>query len=373
MRVNLHRLLHNMGNDGVRLDLGLLLEPFLLTSSETSMNALLSRFLLLVFVFLQSAGCVANKSVLGHRVALEGATREALIPDKDFVTWRSRYDGANSDFEKMYYRNLIIRRLMLKDDEYFTAWSQQLYGGRAVANTTADMATGVLSAFVAASGGGASSQTIGLILSGISATRLALDKNIYLEKTAGALISTMHAGRADVDTQITQYLKNSVLAYSLEDGLRDVVRYYEAGTLAHASESLHSEAKESAREAEALTEYEKGDRKVAPRVLEQASASAFQPQRYPEFVPRRSSPPPGLNNLPEPNSSELKTSIDKVVGTWSEEKRSNQENYRRLLKKLGFEGQLNTPEELSNKLEAATEIAVLKEVLAEAEAIKRES
>lgn len=194
------------------------------------------------------------------------------------------YNKPNLPAAKVF-RNKILNQLLVLDDHYFVSWSQRLHGTRAIGSGLSDLAQGVLSAFVTASGA-SSAKSLGLVITGISTGRLATEKNIFLEKSADALISTMEENRSKVRVQMYQYMKDKpVDEYPLEEGLRDVLRYYNAGTLASAASSLQATAETRERQASAATESLKGDKVVAPQELERADVTEF---RTPGVIPPKS-------------------------------------------------------------------------------------
>ncbi|MEA3211195.1 MAG: hypothetical protein QOE70_4252 [Chthoniobacter sp.] len=243
---------------------------------------------LLVVTLLLFSACSADKSVLGHRVAFAGAIKQDLAPElvtvrgksgaavtvRTFAALREDYESASTDEKRRHYRNLIIRRLMLLDDEYFLVWSQKLYGGRTIARTVSDIALGMLTAGAAATNPAKMAETLSLMATGIATTQVAFEKNLFLEQSAGALIAKMEQDRARVDTQITQYLRDSSdTDYPLDQGLRDFLRYYRAGTLANASDGLKADATVARDEAQAQVEGSKGDTIISPGVLAKANVA----------------------------------------------------------------------------------------------------
>ncbi len=226
---------------------------------------------------LSQMGC-AGRSVLAHTNAYGGTTATALAPQSEIGAWKTAYESASDDKEARYNRNRIVRRLMLMDDERFLLWSQRLYGGKAMADTGTDIAVGVLTSAAAASNPAQMAATLSVIAAGLTGARVVVEKNIFLEKSIGALVSQMESDRAKVDAQITQYLKEKDTAeYPLEQGLRDFLRYYKAGTIAAASESLHSNARANAEVASAIVENTKGDTKIAPAALSRATVTEVTP------------------------------------------------------------------------------------------------
>jgi len=226
------------------------------------------------------SGCATGTSLLGHQPALGGQTRIDLTNEGDIASWKKYYEEPTSEASRREYRNMIIRRLMRLDDESFNTWSQNLYGARSVGSSIADFAQGLMGAFAAATGG-STAQSLGLAIAGVSGARSAVDKNIFLQQTADALIAKMQENRAKVDAQISQYLRQNTADYPLEQGLRDIIRYYEAGTLATASQSLQADAKVAQRGAQGVVESMKGDEVIAPAEIARAR---FEPQ-----LPTRSS------------------------------------------------------------------------------------
>jgi len=258
--------------------------PALLHHPKVLLRSFLHSLLMTSAAIILLVGCAADKSVLGPKPVLAGQMRLDLTPAKDISEWREGYYSITSKEEdRQFYRNEIIRRLMRLDDESFDLWSQKLYGTRAISNAIADFATGLMGAFAAASGA-SSAQTLGLAVAGVSGARSAADKDLFLEKSAGALISKMKEDRAKVDAQITQYLGKKTINYPLEQGLRDIIRYYEAGTLASASETLQSDAKVAQLGAQGLVENIKGDRVIAPSQIKKAAIEPELPMRTKETV-----------------------------------------------------------------------------------------
>jgi hypothetical protein len=144
--------------------------------------------------------------------------------------------------DPMEARNAIIRRLMLLDDEYFQKYCASFYSGRALADTATDV---ILSSLTAAATGltpGTATRVLTGIATAVTATKISVDKNFFLQQSAPAIIAKMEAQRVIVDTYIQQFLQKDVSQYPLEEGLRDFIKYYKAGTLASGVSALAANA-----------------------------------------------------------------------------------------------------------------------------------
>ena len=187
------------------------------------------------------AALVLCGCALDHSLALQGPTRTLLEAQPTFEDLIVQY---RSGIGAMQARNQIIRRLMLADDEYFLAYTDRLYHGRALADTAGEIINASLTTAATAINPAAAAKVLTGIAAGLAASKLSVDKNIFMQQATTALIAKMEAQRAQVDTRIHSYLTQSVEDYPLEEGLRDFLKYYRAGTLAAAAQSLTADAEQ---------------------------------------------------------------------------------------------------------------------------------
>lgn len=228
-------------------------------------------------------GCTGYGVILAPKNPLtsrgkNAALRTDLYPVNSIKELRDQYDQEEDEARRKRLRGEIIHRLLAETDNNFLIWSQRVFGARIASNTAADVATGVLST-VAVGSGAASAKSIGVAIASIAGVRVATDKNLFIEQNATALYSKMKEQRAMVAIQMEQYLAQDTTKYPLNKALRDVERYYEAGTLGAASARLAGETNQQALIAEAYQEDKKGDKVVAPALLASAGGSSLLPTR----------------------------------------------------------------------------------------------
>lgn len=91
-------------------------------------------------------------------------------------------------------------------------------------------------------GGEVTKTILGAASSGVSGTKLAIDKNFFFEKTVPVLISAMNAQRKAALVPIIDGLRKSEAEYPLMSALADVEAYYFAGTFIGALQGIQADA-----------------------------------------------------------------------------------------------------------------------------------
>lgn len=240
--------------------------------------------LIMVIIPVIITGCTGYGIILAPKNPLTKRGRNTSLRsdlyEPGYIKALSEKYEASSEGERMRIRNEIVHRLMAETDDNFLIWSQRVFGARIAGNTLGDATTGILST-IAVGSGAAAAKSLGVAIASISGVRIATDKNLFMEQNASALYSKMKEQRAIVAVQVEQYLDLGTTKYPLNKALRDVERYYEAGTLGTASSRLASDAESDAKVAEAQTEKAKGDKIVAPGIIAHAGLSPTLPSRSP--------------------------------------------------------------------------------------------
>ena len=91
--------------------------------------------------------------------------------------------------------------------------------------------------------GGAETKTIlAAVASGVTGSKLAVDKNFFFEKTVPVLITTMNAQRKVALAPILIGMTNNTDDYSLTRALSDIDGYYFAGTFIGALQSIQADS-----------------------------------------------------------------------------------------------------------------------------------
>lgn len=93
-------------------------------------------------------------------------------------------------------------------------------------------------------------QILGIALTVFRGGRRSAELNFYREQTVPILINKMDDGRAQVYANILKRKIDSVTDYSMKEAIRDIVAYYNAGTLIRAFTQLQKDAAAGAKESE---------------------------------------------------------------------------------------------------------------------------
>ena len=127
-------------------------------------------------------------------------------------------------------------------DKNYAEFKNVFFGERAGTETVLDVAQiGLTSAGTFA--GGQTPNILSAIATGLTGSRLSFNKNFFKEKTPDILLSRSDALRADQWSQIYLKLKNSTDdTYSFYEVERDLVAYYEKGSLQAAFQNIIAES-----------------------------------------------------------------------------------------------------------------------------------
>jgi len=191
-------------------------------------------------------GCATENAPLRHEPAPDGKRPQSSIgvprtykyaesEASDPRFFLTAYERADAD--KMEVRNRIIVELMgLIDDnygEFERALSATTRGKNFGVSATSIALTGVASF---ASGGTANVlAAVDTALKGVSSS---VDKDLLAGKATEALVYQMRANRSKRHQSIYESMKESTVDYPLEFGLRDLINYFNEGSVTFALVSL---------------------------------------------------------------------------------------------------------------------------------------
>jgi len=187
------------------------------------------------------AGCSTNRSVWG------GANKPALLDAKKLPAFNytvasgAKYyltvynnAAAASEADGETARNQILNDLMgVIDDNYFE-FETNLRGDKAVQEMGTDIATLGLTAAATVVGAAETKTILSAIATGVVGVNSSIDKQIFQNNAIQALQLQMRSARAAVEINLNNGMGKSLKDYSLQNGIRDIVKYYHAGSLTDA-------------------------------------------------------------------------------------------------------------------------------------------
>ena len=128
-------------------------------------------------------------------------------------------------------------RIRYYDANYYT-FKRLVLAGNSTYNAATDIAVLGLSAAGTLSGGATTKAILAAISGGLIGTRGVIDKDLYFNSSINTLIAQMDADRAERYDMILGSFRKETLDYPLSAAEIDTGRYYEAGTLPHAIQSI---------------------------------------------------------------------------------------------------------------------------------------
>lgn len=156
--------------------------------------------------------------------------------------FKTLYGSATGDGQKQV-RNRILYELMGMVDDYYYQYTASLrrdISGKGILVDTAALATSIGST---AAGAKELKTVLSAISSGVQGVSKSIDANVLLGNTIQAIRLQMDGTRADIATEMITNMKQQGCAeYPLEAGLRDIIRYYDAGTLTSGVAGLSKDA-----------------------------------------------------------------------------------------------------------------------------------
>lgn len=193
-----------------------------------------------------AAGCALIPNIAGRTEPKEPSVTNAYLSmnKKEFKDehFRDKYDHYFSSYSTSracVERNRIIYNLLAVCDIYHEDYVVQLRNGKAGKDMLTDFITLGLNAAGAVTGGEAVKGILAATSAGVVGANAAIDKDYLSNLTIQTIHTQMTASKIAVFTDIKRGMQTTNSAtcladYPLEQGLRDVFRYYQAGTLTQA-------------------------------------------------------------------------------------------------------------------------------------------
>lgn len=215
---------------------------------------------MLVFVLLLT-GCPKNQGRMPEVLVKRVIAYEAKRFDDDLA----EYQQAANDEIRRQMRDQIVVRLKRNIDAFYHDFERDLFYHRATSNIAADFVELAAAGATGITNGERAKSIMAIALTAFKGGRKSIDQNFFQEQTTKVLISAMRAARSSIEAAITEKRSAGVQAYSLDDALGDLVRYFYAGTLQNALQELTEQTSMRA-EAERHNANEAEDRRISQEI-----------------------------------------------------------------------------------------------------------
>jgi hypothetical protein len=147
-------------------------------------------------------------------------------------------------------RNRIVDELRNLIDENYYQFEIQLSQRRAGENILFDSLETGTAVATAITNGQRAKDILAVALTGTKAFRRSFDQNIFKDKSTDAIIAKMREARAQMSTILDSRADSPVESYPLKKAYNDLLKYFYAGTLQNALQTLVQDAGHAATEAE---------------------------------------------------------------------------------------------------------------------------
>jgi hypothetical protein len=239
-------------------------------------NRQVCRYIVLLMVCLTAASCARYKP---KAYIPPGTIRNQYLADVTASTLLQTYnampaptptpdtnDAAAQRQAKVARRNQILTELIALVDQNYSVFEDRYYGSDAAVNFGGDVVNLGLTGVSSVTGTAHLKSVLSAIATGTTGMKTSYQKNFFDQQTRSAVVQKMRAGRATqlATIQDPDHMKAPVVCpdkgcvekvpksgdtpehivapYSLETGLSDVEKYYEAGTVIGALQAIAESA-----------------------------------------------------------------------------------------------------------------------------------
>lgn len=194
-------------------------------------------FYLLLGVVFFATGCPSEPSKnLNNKNAVAAQINSRA---NAYLTARQNgYYAALSANDKKAQRDDAIEDVLAMIDSNYQDYINRLQTRRATTDFIADVVELGTGAAAGIAKGERPNQILGIALTAFRGGRKSMELNFYKEQTVPILITKMDGNRAKVYAEILHKKSKPVTEYSLSEAIRDMVTYYNAGTLVRAFTEL---------------------------------------------------------------------------------------------------------------------------------------
>ncbi len=146
------------------------------------------------------------------------------------------------DTNTVIKRNMGITNVLVVIDFRYSEFINNAGLEQRVKSITTDFVLLSLNLAGTAVGGAGIKTLLAALSAGVAGTNMAFDKSVIYETTVPALIMQMNADRTEKYRQILSGMNREIVEYSWAQAVRDLIDYYNAGTLQNAINSIKKNA-----------------------------------------------------------------------------------------------------------------------------------
>lgn len=145
--------------------------------------------------------------------------------------FRVRYDQAAAGLPRQRVRNEIVKEMAALVDENHSIYHESLRRNMTGTNIISDFVTMGLTSAGAISTGAHATKALSALATGTKGFGATINGHILQQQTLSVIIKAIHLKKEKVYAEMAANFNKNTDEYSLEDVLRDLGRYWEAGLL----------------------------------------------------------------------------------------------------------------------------------------------
>jgi len=195
-------------------------------------------FLAIYFIFMQGCATLTHPFSPSPSFDTDADIKALEIHFGSATVIEDFYAGANTVARR---NHAIIGRLTVINLQYIK-FIRQFAVDKAQLDTALDMLQLGVDLTITVIGGESIKAALGAASTGISGTRLSINKNFYFEQTVPVLITAMNAQRKEALIPIIKGMNASITEYRFVQGITDLNAYYHAGTFIGALQSIQKDS-----------------------------------------------------------------------------------------------------------------------------------
>ncbi len=196
-------------------------------------------------VFAVLGGCVSSPFPERYSSLSSVSDADSIVSQLDTqLLQRHVTDGSDAHLASVAYRNDVVLVTMRAIDAHYGRYQTSMVSADAGRNIAVSSVSTAFSVWGALVSGGDTSQILSGLTGLLTTFDTSVDKETYLNQTMPALFEVMSAERLRIEAEIRQKFALSTDDYPLADALKDLERYFRAGSIVGALEVVSENAAE---------------------------------------------------------------------------------------------------------------------------------